>query len=354
MSTSPSLPPCLANELIQSIPEGILVLDADGMVKFCNASAERITGWSADEVTGQPVNRVLTLGGSGETFLERVAVAGSAPVEVTRRDGQVVSLAVSRSEMQSAECPGPQTVLVLRDVTESAAAQQLRSYFLGNISHEFRTPLSALKASVELLLDDVDDISPQELKTLLNSIHLSVTGLQTLIDNLLESVSIEAGRFKVRPRPTDFHRLVDDAEKVMRPLLARRNQTLTVQLPADLPRVNVDPMRLTQVLVNLLSNASKYSPLDKPIRLDLELVPGSIKVSVSDEGSGIPPEERANVFRRFVRLHDEKDKAQYGVGLGLSVVKTIVEQHGGTVGLDARPGGGSIFWFTIPLEEETR
>jgi signal transduction histidine kinase len=176
-----------------------------------------------------------------------------------------------------------------------------------------------------------------------------VTSLQTLVDNLLESVSIEAGRFRIRRRPTDLALLASDAVALMKPLLERRNQKLIMHMPADLPTLSADPMRLTQVLVNLLSNASKYGPTDEPIELTVEPIDGRLKISVADRGSGIPLDERDSLFHRFVRL-DEKDNTQYGVGLGLSVVKTIVESHGGTVGLDERPGGGSIFWFTIPLE----
>ena len=135
----------------------------------------------------------------------------------------------------------------------------------------------------------------------------------------------------------------------MQPLLERRNQKLVTTIPADMPRAEVDPMRLPQVLVNLISNASKYGPLDRPIGLDLLLEDAdTLKVSVSDQGSGISIQDRETIFRRFIRL-DEKEKAQFGVGLGLSVVKTIVESHGGRVGLEERPGGGSTFWFTLPL-----
>ena len=110
-------------------------------------------------------------------------------------------------------------------------------------------------------------------------------------------------------------------------------------------------MRLTQVLVNLLSNASKYSPIDQPIEISLSLEENNaFKISISDRGPGISSEDKENIFRRFIR-RDEKDKAQYGIGLGLAVVKMIVESHGGTVALDDRPGGGSIFWFTIPIQE---
>jgi PAS domain S-box-containing protein len=337
--------------LIQSILEGIVTVDEQGSIVAFNRGAEQITGWPAAEVLGQPIDRVMLLGSGKGKFLEQIPQSGAMlRLNVLTRAGADLTLSVSSAHLTDAACDGAQRVLVFRDVTEKDSAQRLRSYFLANISHEFRTPLSALKASVELLLEGINDLSREEISELLHSIHFSVTGLQTLIDNLLESVSIEAGRFRIRRRPTDLKTVVDEAERVMKPLLERRQQSLAVDMTAEMPPVNVDPMRLNQVLVNLLSNASKYGPMETPIELSVKWdADRALRVAVSDQGSGISPEERMNLFRRFVRL-DEKDKAQYGIGLGLSVVKTIVEEHGGVVGLDERPGGGSVFWFTIPVD----
>jgi K+-sensing histidine kinase KdpD len=241
--------------------------------------------------------------------------------------------------------------LVIRDISEEAAARRLRSYFLANISHEFRTPLTALNASVELLLEDIEELSLAEIAELLNSIHLSVTGLQTLIDNLLESTSIEAGHFHIRCRPTDLGDVLTNALQVMRPLLERRRQHLSLAIFPQIPLVNADPTRLTQVLVNLLANASKYSPMETTIDLSLQNINREkLRVSVSDQGPGIPLSERSKLYSRFMRL-GETEKTQYGIGLGLSVVKTIIEAHQGEVGMEERPGGGSIFWFTIPVQE---
>jgi len=343
-----------SESLIQCLPDGIVVVNGKGQVIFLNQSAERITGWRIAEVLGKSVNSVLPLSAGKGQFLEYLSHSAALmpPLSVVNRSGQDVMLAITTTALKVPESDSPYTVLVIRDITAEDAVQKLRSYFLANISHEFRTPLSALKASVELLLDNgVRNFSVDETLELVKSIHFSVTALQTLIDNLLENVSIEAGRFRIRRRPTDLDQIVVDAKALMMPLLERRNQTLILNLPKNLPVANVDPMRLTQVLVNLLSNASKYGPIDQPIELSLSLETNNLlRISVSDRGLGIPEEDKPNIFRRFVRL-DENDKAQYGIGLGLSVVKTIVESHSGRVGLDERPGGGSIFWFTIPLQE---
>ena len=350
MSNLP-LDPNLAETLIRSLPEGIVTIDESGQIMSFNRSAERITGWSGTEAMGKSINDVLPLAAGKGQFLERLSAAVIPPINAMNREGRDITLAVTTAALDLPEGAPRRSVLVIRDVTTEDAAQRLRSYFLANISHEFRTPLSALKASVELLLEGVDSFTLNETLELARSIHFSVSSLQTLVDNLLESVSIEAGRFRIRRRATDIGVLVAEAAALMKPLLERRNQKLITSLPEHLPQLSVDPMRLTQVLVNLLSNASKYGPMDEPIELSLCLQGEQLlKISVSDRGAGIPAEDKENIFRRFVRL-EEKDNTQYGVGLGLSVVKTIVESHAGTVGMEERPGGGSIFWFTIPLKE---
>ncbi len=231
--------------------------------------------------------------------------------------------------------------------------EHLGSQFLGSISHEFRTPLAAINASVEFLLEELDALSLDELRQLLASIHFSVTGLQTLIDNLLESTNIEAGRFTIRTQVVDLESLIQDAVQLVRPLLNRRGQQLSVDLPQDCLRLAADGLRLRQVVVNLISNASKFGPVAQKIEIGVrDGPPGMVRLFVADRGPGVPPKDRGKLFHRFARL-DTPDGAQFGIGLGLWVVRTIIEEHGGEVGLRARPGGGSIFWCTIPKAQES-
>ncbi|MCB9419542.1 MAG: hypothetical protein H6667_07050 [Ardenticatenaceae bacterium] len=244
--------------------------------------------------------------------------------------------------------------VLLRNAAKEEAVQHLRSYFLANITHEFRTPLSALRASVEYLVTEAAHLSRDEINSLLHAIHMSVTGLQTLIDNLLESISIEAGHFAIRPEPTELNDVIDDAIRIMQPLLDRRQQKLIVNYPTPLPLVQGDPPRLTQVLVNLLSNASKYGPMAETIEITVSLTGnGQVKVAVADQGPGISPTVREQLFHRFARF-DTPNAAQYGVGLGLWVVKAIITEHRGQVGVESRTGSsrtgsGSVFWFTLPV-----
>jgi len=332
-----------------STDAGIVTFDSRGRVTSFSRGAEKITGWPREMALFQPLDTVFRLSNRTFSFQSLLPLAGrQKQIYVQHHNGEELALMVTCVQLDAEQCD---TILVLRDLTEEQAAKNLQSYFLGSISHEFRTPLSALNASVELLLEDLEDLSHAEIAQLLNSIHFSVSGLQTLIDNLLESTSIEAGQFRIRRRRTDLHQVADEALHMMRPLLTRRQQTLTRFIPRQLPVVKVDPTRLTQVLVNLISNASKYSPIGETIELTLRIENhDTLYVMVADNGPGIPPGAREDIFQRYVRLGD-KDEAQYGVGLGLSVVKAIVEQHGGQIAVEERLGGGSIFWFTLPLEE---
>jgi PAS domain S-box-containing protein len=339
-----------SDALIQSVVEGIVTLDRSGRIATFSPGAERLMGWRGIEAIGQIVGNVFRTP-DGTAFLEKLPPPGGRrPVQVVDRAGRTMTLSVTDARFRLPADGGERLVLVLRDVSDDEAVRQLRSYFLANISHEFRTPLSAIHASVELLLEDLDDLSKDEIAGLLHSVYLSVTGLQTLIDNLLESLSIEAGRFTIRRLVSRLEQVIEQSVAVMRPLLDRREQTLAVELPPSLPAVWMDAMRLTQVVVNLLSNASKYSPVRSAIDLWVDPPEGAtLRVSIADRGEGITSGDRENLFRRFVRL-EPADPGQYGVGLGLSVVKAIIEEHGGQVGVEARAGGGSTFWFTLPLQ----
>jgi PAS domain S-box-containing protein len=337
--------------LLDSLAEGIIVFDAQERIVFFSQGAARITGWNGGDARGRPLGDVLRLPERDRQRLtDFLAAPGyTRPLRLTVQGERPVILAVTGARLPAADGDqGGESALVLRDITDEETGRNLHSYFLAHISHEFRTPLSGLIASIELLRDEIGYLSPAEVDELLNSIHLSASGMKALVDNLLESVNIEAGHFTIHRRPTDLNQVFADVIHMMQPLLDRRKQLLSLTEPFQLPRVNADPTRLTQVMINLLSNASKYSPLEGTIDLTLRQQGDALRIAVADRGPGISPAEREELFKRFVRLN-ARDSEQAGMGLGLSVVKAIVEQHGGQVGVDERPGGGSIFWFSLPV-----
>jgi PAS domain S-box-containing protein len=341
------------DHLLEAIVEGIVTLDRRGHITFFSRGAERITGWQRDAVVGQTCDHVFKPTGTAERFSQLMPAPGRREkISVELRDGREAILAVTGARLLPPDDGDAQVALVFRDVSEAEAVHRLLGRFLANVAHEFRTPLSALAASVELLMDQAPDLSAAELEELLTSLHLGVVGLQTLIDNLLESASIEAGHFRVYARPSSLDGIMAEAIRTMQPLLDKRGQGLAVELPTDIPKVLADPRRTAQVLVNLLSNASKYGPDETEIEVGATVQGEWVRVTVADSGPGVPLEYRKDLFRRFVQPALINDKAQVGAGLGLSVVKAVVEAHGGAVGVDDHADGGSVFWFTLPRAGE--
>jgi signal transduction histidine kinase len=237
------------------------------------------------------------------------------------------------------------------NLEELAVRRKAQTYFLASMSHEFRTPLAGMQASLELLQENFRALSPEETQQLLNSIQLSLSMLHQLIDNLLESSKLETNHFALNRRESEIEPLLGEAIHLIEPMIARRRQRLTLDVPLDLPPLQVDPTRSIQMMVNLLSNASKYSSVGSVIEISVAAAGGYLRVSVADRGRGITPEKRESMFAPFVRLEPES-QSDHGSGLGLAVVKAIAEAQQGKVGVEAREGGGSVFWFTLPLAEK--
>jgi len=237
---------------------------------------------------------------------------------------------------------------IVRERDEEARRRTIQAYFLANVSHEFRTPLAGMKVSLELLMENAANLAPHETDELLRSLTASASSLQSLIDNLLESSKIEAGHFSLRRVTISMAGALASALRVVQPLMTRRSQTLTLDVPLTLPTLQIDETRVAQVALNLLSNASKYSPMGT--RIDVRVLENAdvVRIEISDHGAGLPPERAASAFKPFVRL-GEGEAEDFGAGLGLAVVKAVAEAHGGRVGYQARDGGGSTFWFTLPL-----
>jgi two-component system phosphate regulon sensor histidine kinase PhoR len=345
-----------AEGLLSSVRQGVVALDEDDRITFFNPDAEAILGYQAGSVLSQlydrafipPAGETVTLG----TLLQKPPdelVAQHLTVLDAQQRPLLISVSLSNLENDQANGFGTERVLVIQDVTEEEAVNRLRYNFLANVAHEFRTPLSGIAATTELLVEEGNSLTKEELDSLLETISLSTLHLQTLVDNLLESTTIEAGVFQVHRRPIQLRDVVDRAAELLKPQLKRRSQTLTVRMPDQLPTLWADPNRLAQVLVNLLSNASKFSPMAGEILLSVQRNEDSLIISVLDSGPGLPADRFADLFNRFV-TGSQPGETQYGIGLGLSVVKSIVEMHGGRVGAENRPSGGANVWFILPIQ----
>ena len=339
--------------ILNSIVEGILTLDGQNRVTFASDGMRRIAEHDIETMIDQKVDH-LFLPMDGEiAFSEQLPSIGQQQsISVKLKNGQGKLLSVSRVKLVPPEERGSSHALVIRDVTNEEYIHRLLGDFLANITHEFRTPLAALEASTELMLDNLKHLSSSELEELLISLNLGIIDLQTLIDNLIEAASIEAGRFKISQRPVEFVMILEDALNIIRPLAEKYR--LNLEVPSAFEAsclVMADHRRTVQVLVNLLSNAIKHSPEEGRIQVKYFIEGDVLQVEVIDEGGGIPKDQRSNLFKRFAHLDSSGERARQGAGLGLSVVKAIVEAQNGDVGITNGMEDGTSIWFTLPLAD---
>jgi signal transduction histidine kinase len=242
-------------------------------------------------------------------------------------------------------------VQVIRDETELEGVRRARDSVLVNISHEFRTPLAAQLASIELLREGIDSMSREQQKELVFSLERGTLRLTRLIDNLLESVRIESGQLGIRHQNVSLAEVIEDADALIGALLNQRRQRLELELADDLPRVDGDGPRLTQVFVNLLANASKFAPEDSVVRVGASHQGDTVTAWVEDEGSGAPELETGSIFERFSRGAGEEPEPG-GLGLGLWIVKSIIERHGGTIAARRTPAGKTRFEVQLKVARE--
>jgi signal transduction histidine kinase len=219
---------------------------------------------------------------------------------------------------------------------------------LATVAHELRGPLTALAQSSELLAEDFLHLDPEQIKSMLGAMHRRTLWLQGLVENLLCAATIREGRLQLFRQSLSLSDLLADVDAVVGPLLAQREQRLRVRLSQSMPEVLADSRRLGQVLINLILNASKFSTPKTPIDLTISMRNDEVRVSVADRGPGVSTDQMQRLFEPYYRSPATSDSGKDGVGLGLSIVKSIVEAHGGAVGIESRRGGGARFWFSLP------
>ena len=339
-----------AQAVLQGVVEGVYAVDSERRIRYLNPQAARMLGAPADELIGKFCGDVL----KPRDVDGRRPCDTNCPIYTARDDGKAQSTehidagGVPRTVVITSAAPaGGLQVQVLRDETELEAVRRARDSVLANISHEFRTPLSAQLASVELMLDGLDAMPRERLGELLESLQRGTLRLTRLIDNLLESVRIESGQLGIRRQPVGLAQVVEDAQDLMAGLLTQRRQVLRIALPDDLPVISGDAQRLTQVVTNLLANASKFGPEDSEITIGAARENGSVELYVEDAGPGAPELEGTSIFERFYRAADQEPDPR-GLGLGLWIVKSIIERHGGLVRAERTPAGLTRFSVTLP------
>lgn len=219
------------------------------------------------------------------------------------------------------------------------------------VAHEMRGPLAALVMSSELMVGDIEVLSPEELRQMATRIHRGAIWLQGLFENLLTAATLDRDNLDLQPERIQLTDIIREVHLLLGPLLAHRDQRLRVRVSGHHFEVWADTRRMTQVLINLLLNAAKYSGPDTAIDILLTAHRRHVRIAVSDRGPGVAPGLAEQLFDPYFRAPQAAAGGSEGLGLGLAIVRGIVEAHGGKVGVVNRRGGGARFWCDLPLLE---
>jgi PAS domain S-box-containing protein len=331
--------------LLESMSEGVFLIGEDQRVIYANKGAEKMFNCDRENLIGARLDQFLEPVPEGKWFSQLLPEPGEKHIiEGITVDGHEMSLAVTSANLNHF---GRELGLIIRDVTEEEALHRAIGQFLANVTHEFRTPLSTLSASVELLRDEGLEMMPDETQSLYETLYLIVIKFQNLVDNLIEGASIEAGQFFVKPQNENLIQIILEIVQLLQPYVNKYEKEIITEFPEEKIWVQADTKRIGQVLTNLISNAVKHHPKGKIIRITVAEEGECIKVNVIDEGIGISEVDQSEIFKPYVRLY-RGHKSVGGMGLGLTIVKAIIEAHGGQVGTD---NNSSTFWFTLKKGE---
>ena len=322
-----------AARVLETVGDGVFLVDDTGIVRLWNRAAESITGSSRERIVGRRLEEVLP-------GWERVtARADTLPLELAGRERWVSVSGVTFDEG---------TVYAFRDITEERVLEEIRQDLVATVSHELRTPLAAIYGSAMTLNRDDLELEPGVDATLLNVIVEESARLGHIVDDLLLASQLDAGRLDVHIESCDAGALAASVLNAARTHLPEGISLELEPIAAELPRVAADEAQLRQVLDNLIENAVKYSPGGGEVRVAVQAARDVVRFVVADGGLGIPPAERSRIFEKFYRLDPDMTRGIGGTGLGLYIARELVRRVKGRIWVEPNGGGGSVFNVEIP------
>ncbi|QSL94867.1 PAS domain-containing protein [Ectopseudomonas toyotomiensis] len=333
--------------VLDSIDDGLVILDTQGSIEHANPVALRQLSWPA-EIVGQPIGPLLPEHAVDEAL--RRVLAGELlqepPADLQiERDGETRLLAWALTPVQVREGGSAGAVMVLRDVTKQRAFDRVRSEFILRASHELRTPITGIHMAFSLLRERLSLPPGGREQELIRTVDEEMHRLVQLIDDLLNFSRYQNGVQTLQRRPCDLGEMIQQLSHRFTERAAEREVTVLCEVHEPLPQLELDAAQLQRLLDNLTDNALRYSNPGDKIRLQARRHGEQVIVSVQDEGEGIPFEQQARIFEPFVQVGRRKG----GVGLGLALAREIVQLHGGQLRVHSRPGEGANFYFSLPV-----
>ncbi|SMD12147.1 PAS domain S-box-containing protein [Fulvimarina manganoxydans] len=346
-------------QTIENAPVGMALIDAKSDWLQVNSSFRELVGYDMADLDAFSLRDIIH-------FDDREIVCGlveglfagqthphMAEMRVRHRDGHEVWCLFSLSLVRRGPLlsDGEYAILQFLDIDDRKQVERLKSEFVATVSHELRTPLTSIRGSLGLIFGSQGGSLSPNIERLLQIAQNNCERLIELINDILDIEKIASGEMTLDPSPCHLETIVQEAVDANRPLFDKAGVEAVISDDGEDFDVYVDGGRIHQVLANLLSNAVKFSPKGSTVRLHLERRAESVRVSVSDEGPGVPDAFRAKIFTRFSQADSSSTRAKGGSGLGLSICKAIIERSGGRIGYHNGDEAGAVFWFDLPLTD---
>lgn len=340
--------------------DGMMILDANLRILRFNRALERMTGWMEEKALGRFEDEVIVWNRIEHGDLKQAlldgwphrATGGANPEtlyvegDIARFDGLTLSIAITYAPLYTVDGQLASIIANVRDITNFRRAQEMQNVFVSSVSHELKTPVALIKGYAGTLRREDAAWDPSIIRDGLAVIEDEADRLTELIENLLAASKLQAERMSLSLSDVRLDALA--ARVVERFQTQSGKHQFKLTFPEDFPVIQGDEVSLRRVLDNLLSNALKYSPKGGTVEVGGEFDEKSVTVFVRDEGVGISENDQEHIFDRFYRVDDALSRKTQGTGLGLYLVKGIIEAHNGTIGVNSKPGTGSTFWFTLP------
>ena len=332
--------------VLSSVIEGIIAIDKEGRIILFNNALKNMTDYSSDRVLGKFHWEIIRNNQLNELLKEVLQKGQPLTQEISIFSPQEKIFRASANPLtKKNEVWG--AVVVLNDITEIKKLEKMRSEFVANVSHELRTPLTSIQGFVETLKDGAIN-DPGKAQYFLEIIEKQSNRLNNLIEDILQLSKIESQEIIMNLQSINLRDLIDKTISEFKKKIEQKNHKIKINISPQLPLIKADPEQIEVVFRNLLDNAIKYTPNGGEIYISAFEKAENIYIEIADNGIGISAEHLPRIFERFYRVDKDRSRKLGGTGLGLAIVKHIVQAHGGTIGVESKPGKGSKFFFTLP------
>lgn len=344
-----------------SIGEGLFVVDEDFKIILINPTAQKLLEISEREALGKKIREVIKVFKDGRELEGKehllVDVMREGKIYMAGPQDNIFYQTLSGKMFPVTEVGTPLkdgitgAVIVFKDITGDKAIDEARTNFVSTTSHQLRTPLTSMKWFSEMLVNGDAGALNKEQENYVQNISQSIERMIAVVNLLLQIARVEAGRLKIEPVPVDLKKVAEEAVAVFRSTLEAKFQKVEITTePENLPTVPMDRDVIDQAVQNLLSNAIRYTPINKTIKIFIAVKGKEVEFSIKDNGIGIPKDQKGRIFEKFFRANNALKMVPEVSGLGLSLVKMLVGGWGGKIWFESEEGDGTAFFFTIPLE----